>query len=600
MKNGRGRNGESEIVGKAYDARLVKRLWGYVGDQQRKLIIALVLLLLGAVAQLFGPYLTMIAIDRYISARDWEGLVRIVLLFAGISAAAAVLRWSETYLANEAGQIIVYRLRMEVFAKLQRLSIPFFDRNPVGRLMTRVTSDVQALYELFTAGVVAIFGDLFMLAGIIGAMLFINWKLALLTLSVLPLLIVVTFVFKKKVRELYRQTRLKIASLNSYLQENITGMRIVQLFGREKRNYERFDEIGSDLKNTYIKTVLQYSVFFPMVELISSVAVVLIIFGGGSMMLSGFVTVGILVAFIQYVERFYRPLRDLAEKYNILQGAMASSERIFRLLDHTIEIPEPEADKPVKLELAATGGISVEFRNVWFAYRDEDWVLKDVSFKVDPGESIAIVGATGSGKTTMISLLLRYYDVQRGRILVDGVDVREYDLKSLRSRLGIVLQDVFIFAGNIRDNIRYGCPDAENGMVEQAAAIVNADRFIRKLPQGFDEPVTERGSTFSTGQRQLLAFARALICDPPMLILDEATASIDTQTEQLIQKAIFKLLTGRTSLIIAHRLSTIKSCGRILVMHHGRLREEGSHAELLSMRGIYYKLYQLQFSRAAS
>ncbi len=586
---------DDEILGKAYDARLAKRLWSYVGDQKPRIALAAFVLLLGAGAELVGPLLTKIAIDKYIAAKDWPGLVQIVLAFILVAAGAAALRWAETYLTGAAGQVIIYRLRMQVFEKLQRLSISYYDRNPVGRLMSRVTSDIQALYELFSSGMVAILGDIATLAGIMIVMFAINWKLALLTLSVIPVLLLITFSFRKRVRDLYRQTRTQIASLNSYMHENIVGMKVVQLFGREDRNFRRFNEIGSELKDTYIRTIFQYAVFFPAVEVVSAVAVALIIWGGGSLMLAGTVTLGTLVAFIQYVERFYRPVRDLAEKYNILQGAMAASERVFGVLDSPIEVMPPAGEIQREVLNSDPRGVSIEFQGVWFAYNDEEWVLKDVSFIVSPGHSIAVVGATGAGKTTLTSLISRYYDVQRGKILVDGLDVRDWDLAKLRRTIGIVLQDVFVFAGTIEENIRYGVPEATREQVIRASELVHAHTFINRLPNGFDQPVVERGATMSTGERQLLAFARALIYEPKLLILDEATASIDTETERLIQSAIEKLLEGRTSVIIAHRLSTIQRADQILVFHHGRLREQGTQDELIRQGGIYAKLYQLQY-----
>ncbi|HEY3296186.1 MAG TPA: ABC transporter ATP-binding protein [bacterium] len=606
---GNGWKPEDEVMGKAYDARLAKRLWGYVGAQKRMIALAVLLLVLGAAAELAGPLLVKRAIDVYIKGKDWHGLVLITFAFIGIAIAGAFLRWGEVYLTSAAGQHIVYRMRLQLYEKLQRISIPYYDKHPVGQLMSRITSDVQALYDLFSSGLVAIVGDVITLLGIMVVMFIVSWKLALITCSVIPVLLLITFTFRKHVRDLYRATRLKIANLNSYLHENIVGMRVVQLFNREPKNFEKFDDIGADLKRTYLQTIFYYSVFFPAVELVSSVAVALIIFGGGGMILKGALTLGTLVAFIQYVERFYRPVRDLAEKYNILQGAMAASERVFKVIDHPIEVPPPQV--PVAADLVPhTNGdghldghletiskVSIEFRDVWFAYRDEEWVLKDVSFMVKPGESVAIVGATGAGKTTMISLLSRFYDVQKGQILVNGVDIRDIDLQILRRMMGIVLQDVFVFAGTIEDNIRYGSPEKSRAEVEKAAALVHADRFIRRLPHGYDEPVMERGATLSAGERQLLAFARALLLEPQVLILDEATASIDTETEQLIQDAIERLLSGRTSIIIAHRLSTIQRCDRILVFHHGRLREEGTQDQLLAQRGIYYRLYQLQFGR---
>lgn len=599
---------EDEILGRAYDARLARRLWGYVGDQKRRVALAAVCLILGALAELAGPLLIKIAIDEHIARGDWPGLVKIALLFIGLAAGAAALRWSEVFLTGAAGQEIIYRMRMELFSKLQRLSVSYLDRNPVGRLMSRLTSDVQALYELFSSGMVAILGDVVTLTGIMIVMFAINWKLALITLSVIPVLIYITFVFRKHVRDLYRQTRLKIARLNAYLHEHIVGMRVVQLFNRESAHARQFDEIGSDLRDTHIRTIFFYAVFYPAVELISAVAIALIIFGGGNLLLSGAVTLGTLVAFIQYVERFYRPVRDLAEKYNILQGAMAAAERVFAVIDHPIEVAPPlngrtaslAATAPADMQLescaeAVSQGLAIEFRQVWFAYREPEWILRDISFTVEAGASIAVVGATGAGKTTLISLLSRFYDVQRGQILVGGIGVREWDLRALRRALGVVLQDVFVFAGTIEDNIRYGCPDSSREDIERAGALVHADSFIRKLPHGYDEPVMERGATLSTGERQLLAFSRALICRPDILVLDEATASIDTETERLIQDAISRLLEGRTSLIIAHRLSTIQRCDRILVLHHGRIAEQGSPGELLAQGGIYSKLYQLQY-----
>lgn len=611
---------DDEITGKAYDARLVRRLLRYLRPQGSRIVAAVVLLLVVSVMDLAGPLITKVAIDRYIrpvvhvtestgaqSSSSLEaalppitkekaihGLGLMVLLFVGISLASGVLRFWETFITNLAGQYIIYDLRKEIFHKFQILSIPYFDRNPVGRLMTRITSDVQALYELFTQGVVAIVGDVVTLVGIMVIMLVLNWKLALATFVVLPLVVWATFLFKMRVRDSFREIRQRVAQLSAFLQERVVGMKVVKLFNREKLSQQDFGAIGSRLLEANLRSVRYFAVFFPGIELLSSIALAMILWVGGGLILRDAMTLGALVAFIQYAERFYRPIRDLAEKYNILQQAMASSERIFRVLDETVSVPMPT--KPAALPGAPSG---IEFRHVTFSYNYDINVLTDVTFRITEGERVAIVGATGAGKTTLMNLLIRFYDIQHGQILLDGVDIRELDPAVLRQQVGLVPQDVFLFAGTIEENLKLGVPDASSEKVIAAAKQVYVDPFIRRLPQGYQEPVMERGATLSAGERQLISFARALLFNPRILVLDEATSSVDTHTESLIQKALWKLLEGRTSLIIAHRLSTIQRADRILVFHHGRLREEGTHEELLARKGLYHMLYQLQYQHAA-
>ncbi len=612
---------EDDVLGKAYDARLVKRLLRYLRPQRGRIMVAVMVLLAVSVLDLAGPLLTKIAIDRYIKPgaqvsavtqadvnisqsagiaesmtknRAIRGLGLIVLLVLGVAVVTGGLRYFEMYITNLTGQHIIYDMRKEIFHKFQQLSIPYYDRNPVGRLMARVTSDVQALYEMFTQGVVAIVGDLVTLVGIVVIMLLLNWKLALATFVVLPVLVWATFLFKIRVRASYRDIRKRVAELSAYLQERVVGMKVIKLYNREKQSQNEYDEIGKGLMGAHLKAIRYFALFFPGVDFLSAVALAIILWIGGGMILRDALTLGVLVAFIQYAERFYRPIRDLAEKYNILQAAMASSERIFRLLDQPVEIPL--SDNPVALPPNPSG---IEFRNVSFSYNEDTEVLHDVSFRIREGERIAIVGATGAGKTTLMSLLVRFYDVQQGQILLDGVDIRDLDPAVLRSQVGLVPQDVFLFAGDIEGNLKLGVPDADFQAVENSALQVNADRFIRKLPEGYQEPVMERGATLSAGERQLISFARALLFDPRILVLDEATSSVDTHTESLIQDAVGTLMEGRTSVIIAHRLSTIQKADRILVFHYGRLREEGTHKELMERKGLYHKLYQLQYQNAA-
>jgi ATP-binding cassette subfamily B protein len=600
---------EEEVLGKAYDSRLMRRLLGYLRPYTWQVGIALGAIVLKAGADVLGPYLTKVAIDKYLahvpgshslldrwlSPQPLAGIAQIGMIYVGLLGFSFFLEFAQTYFMQWTGQKVMFDLRSQIFRHLQRMHIGFFDRNPVGRLVTRVTTDVDALNEMFTSGVVSIFEDVFVLAGIVAIMLRMDWRLALITFAVLPLILVATLIFRQKVRDSYRRIRVAIARINAYVQEHVTGMVVLQLFNREKRAFDKFEKINRSHMDAFKDAILAYSFYYPVIEILSSVAIACVIWFGGGQVLRGLTTLGVLVAFMQYAQRFFRPIQDLSEKYNILQSAMASSERIFKLLDTQAEVVSPAQPR------LATGPGRIEFDHVWFAYNtvtnggEPDWVLRDVTFAIEPGRTIAIVGHTGAGKTTMISLLLRFYDVQRGAIRIDGVDVRELDLADLRRRFGVVLQDPFLFSGTVEENIRLGSTWIEDDAVERAAEDVNVADFIRTLPQGFKEKVHERGSTLSTGQKQLISFARALAHDPRILVLDEATSSVDTETEFRVRDALTRMVEGRTSLIIAHRLSTIQRADRIIVMHKGRLREIGTHQELLTQRGIYWKLYQLQY-----
>ncbi|MFB3852192.1 MAG: ABC transporter ATP-binding protein [Vicinamibacterales bacterium] len=582
---------EEDVLGKAYDARLMRRLMGYLRPYWLHVAGALAAIVAGSVLALVQPYVMKVAIDTYIAAGDLSGLNVIAALFLAVLIGAFVFEYVQTFIMQMIGQRIMFDIRMEVYRHLQRVDVAFYDRNPVGRLMTRVTTDVDVLNDLFTSGVVTVFGDVFTLAGIMIVMLALNWKLALVAFSVLPLIVIVTQWFRRNVRDSYRTVRTWIARINAYLQENINGMSTVQLFRREAPNYARFDELDREHRDANIRSVFYYATFYPAVEVIGALAVALILWYGGGRVLAGALTLGSLVAFIQYSQRFFRPISDLSEKFNLLQAAMASSERIFKLLDTPVLIESPARPAPA---VPGRRG-SICFEHAWFAYSGEDYVLRDVSFEVEAGERVGIVGATGAGKTTLINLLMRLYDVNRGRILVDGQDVRSYDLADLRRMFGLVLQDVQIFSGTIASNIRLGNKAITDECVRRAATAVHADRFIEKLPHGYENAVAERGATLSVGQKQLLSFARALAFDPKILVLDEATSSVDTETEMLIRDAIGVLMAGRTTIAIAHRLSTIQDMDKILVLHKGQLRESGTHQELLARRGIYYRLYQLQY-----
>jgi ATP-binding cassette subfamily B protein len=583
---------EEEVLGKAYDARLMRRLLGYLRPYWVRVSVALAAIILSALVHLAQPYLVKVAIDRYIAQGDLAGLNTIGLLFLAVLVIGFALEFVQTVTMQLTGQRIMFDLRKEIYEHLQRLDLRFYDRNPVGRLMTRVTTDVDALNDLFTSGVVAAFGDVFTLVGIMGVLIWLDWQLALVAFSVLPLIVLITHWFRRNVRESYRTVRTWVARINAFLQENITGMSTVQLFLRERLNFHKFDGINRRHRDANLDSIFYYAVFYPAIEIIGALAAALIIWFGGARVMAGTLTLGTIVAFLQYATRFFQPISDMSEKFNMLQAAMAASERVFTLIDTPVAIQSARQ----AISRRAGAPARIEFDHVWFAYSGDDFVLRDVSFAIEPGERVGIVGATGAGKTTLVNLLLRFYDVSRGRILVDGVDVRDMQLDELRSLFGLVLQDVHLFSGTIASNIRLGHESITDEQIERAAAAVHAIDFIERLPGRFAEPVVERGSTLSVGQKQLLSFARALAFDPQVLILDEATSSIDTETELLIRDALRVLMAGRTTLAIAHRLSTIQHMDAILVMHKGQLREMGSHQELLARRGIYYKLFQLQYA----
>jgi ATP-binding cassette subfamily B multidrug efflux pump len=651
---------EEEVLGKAYDSRLMRRLLTYLRPYGWQVGIALTAIILKSFADVLGPYLVKVAVDRYLAPtpgamsglwnwldpRPLKGIAQISGIYFGLLIFTFVLEFLQTYFMQWTGQKVMFDLRSQIFRHLQRMHVGFYDKNPVGRLVARVTTHVDALNEMFTSGVVSIFEDFFVLAGIVAIMLCMNWKLALITFAVLPLIVVATKIFRDKVRDSYRRIRVAIARINSYLQEHVSGMVVLQLFNRERKAHQRFSEINRSHMDAYKDAILAYALYYPAVDFFSAIAIACVIWYGGQDVMRAIVSksvsiqfdpqhlisfhfvataasLGVLIAFTQYSMRFFRPIMDFSEKYNILQSAMAASERIFKLLDARVEVVSPAVTRKPQ------GPGRIEFDHVWFAYRDmaeskepegsnghggtestqswkisksaapasgqPDWVLRDVSFVIEPGETVAVVGHTGAGKTTLISLLMRFYDVQKGAIRIDGVDVKEMDLADLRGRFGVVLQDPFLFTGTIGGNIRLGTERIQDAHVQQAAEDVNLAEFIRELPKGFDEEVRERGSTLSTGQKQLISFARALAHEPKILILDEATSSVDTETEFRVRDALARMVEGRTSLIIAHRLSTIQRADKIIVMHKGQVREMGTHQELLANRGIYYKLYQLQY-----
>jgi len=630
---------EEEVLGKAYDSRLMRRLLTYLRPYTRVVILALIAIFFYGLLQAVPPYLLKVEVDRYLDPTSHGRVPKFLAKFLSPNPAVGIfqiafalflpsvlltffLEFGQDFAMQFVGQKVMYDLRKQVFGHLQRLELSFYDRNPVGRLVTRVTTDVDVMNDLFASGVVAIFGDLFTLLSIVAIMLQVEWRLALLTFSVLPAIVLVTMWFRKAVRESYRRIRLAIARINAYLQEHITGMAVLQLFNREELSYQEFEKINRVHMEAYKDSILAYGLFYPAVEFLGVMAIANILYWGRLLSLHGAVTVGTTIAFIQYSQRFFRPIQDMSDKYNILQAAMASAERIFKLLDTPVTITDPE--RPVEPAKPATLvekhdepaiealltvhpdgqggngydpalGARIEFRNVGFAYDGVHKVVEAVSFTIEPGETVAVVGHTGAGKTTLSSLLLRYYDVQEGQILLDGVDIRRLRLADLRRNFGLVLQDSFLFSGTIASNIRLGAEWISDAEVREAARHVNALDFIEQLPGDFEGPVKERGVTLSVGQKQLLCFARALAYQPRILILDEATSSIDPQTEYLIREALHRLLQNRTALVIAHRLSTIQNASKIIVMHKGRVREIGTHQELLDRRGLYFKLYQLQY-----
>ena len=586
---------EEEILGKAYDARLMRRMLNYLRPYKWYVAIGIVMSIAVSGMEAVRPYFTKIAVDENIAHGDKHGLFITTLLFLGVMVLRGIIQYLNTYLTQWIGQRTIFDLRMEVFEHLQRRGLKFFDRNPIGRLITRVTNDIEVLNEMFSSGIVMVFSDVFTIIGILWFMFSMNWQLAFVSLSVLPLLFYGTFLFRKKAREAYREVRLQIARINTFMQEHVTGMMVDQVFNREEKSFKQFDGINALHRDANIKSIFYYAVFYPGVDLIGALAVGLIIWYAGRDVLGGTITIGTVMAFLQFNEMFWRPIRDLSEKYNIMQTAMASSERVFKLLDDKTSIDDPVS--PV--ELPSVNG-EIEFRNVWFAYtvglhEDTEWILKNVSFKINAGDTAAFVGHTGAGKTTIISLLARFYDVQKGEILVDGVNIKNVRQADLRKHIAVVLQDVFLFSGDIKGNIGLGDESITDDRIRASARIVGANRFIERLPAQYAEEVKERGSTLSVGQKQLISFARALAYNPKILVLDEATSSVDTETELLIQSAIKKLLHGRTSIVIAHRLSTIQNANKIIVMHKGEIREMGTHQELLAHGGIYYKLYQLQY-----
>jgi len=609
---------EEEALGKAYDARLMRRLLAYVRPYRGMASAAVALIVVSSLLQLVGPLATAVALDLFIEPRgeatvlsapsEWvvrwmdaagwepspaEGIAWVAAVYLATLAATFLVLYAQSWLMQLMGQYVMRDLRGQIFGHLQRLELAYFDKNPIGRLVTRVTTDVDALNELFTAGIVSIFGDVVLLAGIVGVLFWLDWRLALVTFAILPMLAALTLWFKVRARQSYRDVRVKIARINAFLQEHITGMSVLQLFNRERRAYEDFGGINRDHRDANVRAIFYYAVYYPMIELITALGLGLIIWYGGGEVVAGALSIGALVAFLQNAERFYQPLADLSDKYNILQAAMASSERIFRLLDREPAIVSPPdafappPGEPVRGE--------IELDRVSFRYLPDEPVLSDVSFRVAPGETVAVVGHTGAGKSTLANLILRFYDVGSGAVRVDGIDVRRWRLERLRRSVGLVLQDVFLFSGTIGGNVRLGAGEIGDERVRWAAREVAALPFIERLPEGFATPVRERGAGLSVGQKQLIAFARALAFDPGILILDEATSSIDTETEGLIQRALERLLAGRTSLVIAHRLSTVQKADRILVMHKGRLREQGTHRELLALGGIYHRLYLLQY-----
>jgi ATP-binding cassette subfamily B multidrug efflux pump len=582
---------EEEAIGKTYDLQAARRLLRYLKPYEKLLVPALILTLVLNLLGVLQPKFTQYAIDWYIIPRKTQGLTLFVLVFAGVQLFRFIFSYFQSVLLNSVGQYVMFDLRREIYHKLQHQEVAYYDRNPVGRIMTRLTADVDALNELFTSGVTDVLGDLVMIVAIIGVMVWMDVRLTLVTLLTVPLLFAATTWFRKNARRGYDLVRTRIARIYAFLQEHFSGAQTVQIFNAEAKSLRRFADINDEHRNANIDTIFYYAVFFPLVDFIGAIGIALIIWYGGYRVMHNALTLGALVAFIQYSGFLFQPIRDISDKYNVLQGAVVASHRIFKALDLPIAITTPA--QPLRTGRAEG---RIQFENVWFAYKDDDWVLKDVSFTVSPGQSVALVGHTGSGKTTITNLLMRFYDVQKGRILLDGVDVRDWDLQSLRQNFAVVLQDIFLFTGTVESNIRLGREDISDERVRWAATEVCADNFIRRLAHDYKSEVRERGAGLSVGQKQLISFARALAFDPALLILDEATSSIDTETEQFIQRAIARVMQNRTSVIVAHRLSTIQRADNIIVLHHGEIREQGSHQDLLALQGLYWKLYKLQYS----
>ena len=590
---------EEEAIGKTYDFQVARRLLRYLRPYVRLLVPALFLTLALNLLGVLQPKFTQYAIDWHILPRKLDGLGFLVALFFGTQLLRLIFSYFQAILLNSVGQYVMFDMRKELYDKLQHQEVAYYDRNPVGRIMTRLTSDVDALNELFTQGVTDLLGDLVMIVAIVTVMLYMDVRLTLVTLLTVPLLFGATTWFRRGARRGYDLVRTRIARINAFLQEHFAGAQTVQIFNAEDKSLRTFTNINDEYRRANIDTIFYYAVFFPLVDLIGAIGVALIIWYGGYRVMQNtpgntVLTLGALVAFIQYSQALFQPIRDISDKYNVLQAAVVASHRIFRTLDLPIAIVTPE--KPLKAERARG---RIEFQNVWFAYKDDDWVLKDVSFTVEPGQSIALVGHTGSGKTTITNLLMRFYDIQRGRILLDGVDLRDWDLQALRQNFAVVLQEVFLFSGTVEGNIRLGREEITEERVRWAAREVHAEGFISRLKDDYKAEVRERGAGLSVGQKQLVSFARALAFDPALLILDEATSSIDTETEQLIQRAIERVMRDRTSIVVAHRLSTIQNADRIIVLHHGEIREQGTHQELLAQRGLYWKLYKLQYADPA-
>jgi len=587
---------EEEAIGKTYDFRIAKRLLSYLKPYWYIAGAALVLTVLANVLANLQPYFTKVAVDSFITPKQTDGIWIFALAFFGVFLFRFIFSYIQEILLNTVGQKVMFDIRSQIYTKLQKQEVSYYDKHPVGRIITRITSDVDALNELFTSGVIDVLGDLVSIFTILGMMFFLDWKLALYSLLTIPLLFAATNWFRKRAREGFDKVRTRNAKLNAFLQEYISGAQTVQLFNAENKAKRRFDDINDDYRNANIETIYYYSIFFPLVDFIGTIGIAVVLWFSGYQFISQLstteqvLTIGIVIAFVQYSQQLFQPIRDLSDKFNVLQAAIVASHRIFVLLDLDVQIETP---KEPKKSGKAVG--KIEFKNVWFAYKKEDWVLKDVSFTVNPGESVALVGHTGSGKTTCTNLLMRFYDIQKGEILLDGVNIKDWNLKDLRENFAVVLQDVFLFSGSIEENIRLGNNSIKDERVLWAAQEVHADEFVQKLDGGYKSLVKERGAGLSVGQKQLISFARALAFDPKILILDEATSSIDTETEQLIQQAVDRVMLDRTSLVVAHRLSTIQRCDKILVFHHGELREAGSHNELLVLRGLYWRLYQLQY-----